>query len=231
VDMRFYTALMLMAGCLSVVQASDIEGQIVIKRKLTRRTVTAAAGAYDRGVSVNPATGQEDPLVYERSRVVIYLDGELPGRQLNATLEQKNRRFIPDTIAVPTGSTVSFPNLDPIFHNVFSLSKPKSFDLGNYPKDHTRTVAFPKPGVVFVHCHLHPNMAAAIVVTPNQWSTKADADGRFALTGVPSGAYTIVAWHKAAGFFRQSIRVTEKRPTAVQFVIPIDEHGLNLARR
>jgi len=147
-----------------------------------------------------------------------------PATPRTATLEQKNGRFVPDTQVIPVGSAVSFPNLDPVFHNVFSLSKPKSFDLGNYPKDHTRTVTFPKPGIVFVHCHLHPNMAAAIVVSPNQWNTKADAAGRFALSGVPAGAYTIVAWHKAAGFFRQFIRISEKNTTSVQFVIPFDEN-------
>ena len=106
-------------------------------------------------------------------------------------------------IVVPAGSTVSFPNLDPIFHNVFSLSKPKSFDLGNYPKDHTRTVTFPKPGIVIVGCHLHANMSAVIVVTPNRWSTTADAQGHFTLPAVPPGAYTVVAWHKSVGIFPQ----------------------------
>jgi hypothetical protein len=138
-------------------------------------------------------------------------------------LEQKNRRFIPETLVVPAGSTVSFPNLDPIFHNVFSLSKPKSFDLGNYPKDHTRTVTFPTPGVVFLNCHLHPNMAAAIVVSPNQWCAKADGAGQFTIDGAPAGNHTIVAWHKAAGFFRQRIQVREDRAASVEFVIPLDE--------
>ena len=94
---------------------------------------------------------------------------------------------------MPVGSTVSFPNNDPVFHNVFSLSNSKSFDLGNYPKGHTRTVTFTKPGIVFVNCHLHPNMSAAILVSPNQWSTKADKAGHFKLQDVPPGKYTVVA--------------------------------------
>src|SRR5579859_2610801 len=120
------------------------------------------------------------------------------------------------------------PNLDQIFHNVFSQSKPKSFDLGNYPKGHTRTVTFLKPGIVFVfvHCHLHPNMAVAIVASPNQWSTRADSTGRFTLSGAPSGSYTIVAWHKSAGFFRQAVHVTANRTATVQFVIPINVAGI-----
>ena len=90
-------------------------------------------------------------------------------------MEQQNRRFAPDLVVIPAGSSVSFPNFDPIFHNVFSLSKAKSFDLGNYSKGQTRMVTFPKPGIVAVYCHLHPNMAGTIVVTPNQWGVRVDA--------------------------------------------------------
>ena len=141
-------------------------------------------------------------------------------------MEQKNRRFLPDLVVIPVGSTVSFPNLDEIFHNVFSLSKPRSFDLGNYPMNQTRLVTFSKAGVVFVNCHLHPNMAAAIVVTPNRWSTKADGGGNFVLPQVPPGKYTIVAWHKTAGYFRQEITVTEKGRSGVEFLIPVDESAV-----
>ncbi len=140
-------------------------------------------------------------------------------------MSQQDRSFTPDFIVVPAGSTVSFPNLDPIFHNVFSLSKAKSFDLGNYSKDHTRTVTFTKPGIVFVGCHLHANMSAVIVVTPNRWATTGDPDGHFTLQGVPPGTYTIVAWHKTAGFFRKKIEVTANHTASVEFAIPIDENG------
>ncbi len=217
-------AVLLAVIGLASAQGGDIEGNIVITRKLTRRKVTAPVSAYARGVAVElGADPANDPLVYERTRVVIYLEGQLPSTPVTAVLEQKNRRFIPETLVVPAGSTVSFPNLDPIFHNVFSLSKPKSFDLGNYPKDHAKTVTFPTPGIVFLNCHLHPNMAASIVISPNQWSAKADCAGRFTINGAPAGGHTIVAWHKAAGFFRQRIKVTEAQPTYVQFIIPIDE--------
>jgi len=223
--------MLLAVVVLSTAQAAEIEGSVVITRKLTKRKVTAPASSYERGMAVELAPGaDEDPLVFERERVVIYLEGQFSSSPITATLEQKNRRFVPETLVVPVGSTVSFPNLDPVFHNVFSLSKPKSFDLGNYAKDHSRTVTFPKPGIVFVHCHLHPNMAAAIIVSPNQWSTKADAAGRFAISGAPSGSYTIVAWHKSAGFFRQAVHLTENRAAAVEFVIPIEE-ATALARR
>jgi plastocyanin len=212
---------------LAAIHAADVEGSIVIQRRLTKRSVTAPASAYQRGVTVALGSdANDDPLAFERSQVVVYLEGQLGSKPVTATMEQKNRRFLPETLVVPVGSEVSFPNLDPIFHNVFSLSKPKTFDLGNYPKNQTRTVIFSKPGVVFVHCRLHPNMGAAIVVSPNQWSAKAEATGRFVLPHVPPGRYTIVAWHKVAGFFRQTVQVGDPRSPPVQFFIPLDESSL-----
>jgi len=223
---RAVAAVLLSVSVVGALTAADVQGTIVIKRKLTKRRVTAPASAYERGVTVELGAAREtDFLSFERSRVAIYLEGQFQTQPATAVLEQKNRQFVTDTLVVPAGSTVSFPNRDPIFHNVFSLSKPKTFDLGNYPKDHTRTVSFDRPGVVFVNCRLHPNMSAAIVVAPNQWCTKADAAGRFALPDVPPGSYTIVAWHRAAGFFRQPVKVGTDRASPVEFIIPLDENG------
>lgn len=208
-------------------RGDDIEGTINIHRKITKRKVTSSADLYQRGVAVGlDSDRNQDPLAFERSHVVIYLEGHLPSEKITAALNQQDRRFSPDLVVVPVGSSVSFANLDPIFHNVFSLSKVKSFDLGNYPKDQTRIVTFPKAGIVFVDCHLHPNMSAVIVVTPNRWSTKADASGRFVLPDVPPGTYTIVAWHRAAGFFRKTVRVTEGAGASVDFTIPLDADGV-----
>lgn len=212
------------------VHAGKIEGTIVIRKKLTKRRVTAQVPMYERGPAVElGADPEEDPLAFERSRVAVYLEGQFPPQAAPASavvrMEQTNRRFSSEMVVIQAGSKVSFPNNDPIFHNVFSLSGPKTFDLGNYPKGDTRVVTFPEPGIVYVNCHLHPNMAATIVVAPNRWNTRADRDGRFELADVPAGKYTIVAWHKAAGFLRQSIVVEPDRDENVEFLIPIDENG------
>jgi plastocyanin len=207
---------------LASLHAADIQGTIVVERRLTKAKITAAANAYTRGIAVELHSDQPtDAFAFERSHVAVYLEGALPSTPRMGTMDQKGRQFLPDLLVLPAGSTVSFPNLDPIFHNVFSLSKPKEFDLGNYPKDHTRTVTFAKPGIVFVNCHLHANMAAIIMITPNQWSTLADTGGKFRLADVPPGTYTVVAWHKAAGFFRQRVTVSEKGTPAVNFFIPL----------
>ncbi len=221
-----FSLAILAATCLS---ASDIEGTIVVHRRLSKKKVTVSAGAYARGASIELKNdAAPDPLAFERSRVVIYVEGNLPaGAHISTEMKQLGRQFLPDTLVIPAGSTVSFPNLDPIFHNVFSLSKPKSFDLGNYSKNQTRTITFSKPGVVFTHCHLHPNMAAAIVVTPNNFATQADEAGKFFLKKLPPGQYTVVAWHKTAGTFRQSVEVKEGRNLSVQFLIPLDAVSTN----
>ncbi len=183
-----------------MLQAADLSGTIVIERKLTRPSVTAPAPAYQRGAAVElGASPVRDPLAFERSHVVVYLEGKsAPPAPANTSPEpvsigQQDRQFVPDLVVVPAGSTVSFPNMDAIFHNVFSLSKPRSFDLGNYPKGQTRKVVFPTPGIVYVYCHLHPNMAASIVITPNQWSSKVDAEGQFHLADGPPG--NTRRWH------------------------------------
>jgi plastocyanin len=223
---RMLSSALLILTVGAFLQAHDIDGTIVVQHKLTKRKVTASADLYQRGAAVKlGADHEQDPLDWERSHVVVYVEGDLPSTPVTVELAQEDRRFTPDLVVVPAGSTVSFPNMDPIFHNVFSLSKAKSFDLGNYPQGKTRTVVFPKPGIVFVDCHLHPNMSAVIVVTPNRWSTKADASGRFVLPDLPPGTYTVVAWHKTAGFFRKTVHVTEAGNAAVEFLIPLGEDG------
>ncbi len=209
--------------------AGNIRGTVTVQRKLTPRNVTPAAGLYQRGSGVAlRADSKEDILDYERSHVVVYLEDAPPGSpsgQVAAEMQQQDRRFSPDLAVIPAGAAVSFPNFDPIFHNVFSLSKPKSFDLGNYPQGQTRIVTFAKPGIVAVYCHLHPNMAGTIVVTPNPWGVRVDATGAFLLSDVPAGRYTIVAWHKTGGSFRKTIEVTDGRDSEINFFVPLPETG------
>jgi plastocyanin len=209
--------------------AQDITGTILIKKKLTRPSVTASVPIYQRGTSVKLGKDSiEDPVAYERSRVVVYLEGTLPsagsrtGSSSTIDVRQVDRRFVPDLVVVPVGSVVSFPNMDPIFHNIYSLSKPRTFDLGSYDKGETRRVSFPKAGAVEVYCHLHPNMSATIIVAPSVYFAQPDHNGQYRIADVPPGHYTLVAWHKSAGYFRKPIDVTAGQSTSADFFIPID---------
>jgi len=209
-------------------RSQDITGTILIKKKLTKPSVTSSVSVYQRGTAVQLGKEtEEDPLAFERARVVVYLEGPGPSSvdvksHTPLQIEQVDRRFSPDLVVAPIGSTVTFPNMDPIFHNIFSLSKPKSFDLGSYDKGETRSVMFPKPGIVEIYCHLHPNMAATVVVTPNRWYARSDRAGQYRIPDVPPGKYTVVAWHRSAGFFRKTIEVADGRNAVADFFIPLE---------
>jgi plastocyanin len=224
------TVFLALAALALGTSAENITGTILIKRKLTKRSVTPAVSVYQRGATVQLGKDtQTDPLAFERTRVVIYLEGAAPAGIVPASappvpqVAQLDRRFSPDLLVISAGSTVSFPNMDPIFHNIFSLSKAKSFDLGSYDQGQSRKVLFPKPGIVDVYCHLHPNMEATIVVTPNRWYARADGSGQYRIPDVPPGKYTVVAWHKYAGFFRKSITLEAGHDAVADFFIPLEE--------
>lgn len=212
--------------------AQTITGTILIKRKLTKPSVTASVSVYQRGTAVKLGRNVvQDPIAYERSRVVIYLEEPISAEQYSGAdsgarsteqIQQLDRRFVPDMVVVPVGSSVSFPNMDPIFHNIYSLSKPRSFDLGSYDKGETRKVTFSKPGIVEIYCHLHPNMAATVVVTPNRWYARPDINGQYRIPNVPPGKYAVVAWHKTGGFFRKTVVIEDGRDAAADFFIPVD---------
>jgi len=203
--------------------AGDLTGRIVINKKLTKKRVTMPAYQL-RGASSALEADAAAP-VNEYRNVVVFLEDNLPSTAapLRAELRQQNQRFEPQLIAVPVGSTVSFPNGDPVFHNVFSLSGARKFDLGYYPAGQTRIVKFDGPGIVQVYCHLHPNMYAAIVVVSNRWYARPADDGTFSLSGVPSGKHRLVAWHMSGGFFRRNVEVSEAGSADLVMTIPIRE--------
>jgi plastocyanin len=127
-----------------------------------------------------------------------------------ARLAQKGQAFQPRVVVVPRGGAVDFPNLDPIFHNVFSMSPVRRFDLGKYPRGQSRRVTFPKPGVVGVFCDLHSNMSAFVLVVPNRAFARPADDGRWCLPALPPGRHEIVVWHPDHGERRHEVTVPER---------------------
>jgi len=201
--------------------AGDITGHAVITKHLTKKTLSPVT--YNlRGLP--PPSAAETDRVNEFDRMVVMLEGgsEHSNPPITAVLDQRNIRFDPDLIVIPVGSTVEFPNSDPIFHNVFSLSRVQPFDLGFYPRGQSRSVKFNRPGIVQVYCHIHANMYAAIVVASTPWYAKPASDGSFGWRDVPPGHYRLLAWHKIAGL--HSIPVDVPATGAVDFTIrvPID---------
>ncbi len=137
--------------------------------------------------------------VPERRRAVVYLTapgGGLTGQVVptRATMDQRQETFVPRVLAVSVGSTVDFPNSDPTYHNVFSLSRARSFDLGRYPAGRSKAVRFDRPGVVRVFCDIHSHMSASILVFAHPYYDVTSEDGAFHLEGVPPGTYVVNAW-------------------------------------
>ncbi len=114
------------------------------------------------------------------------------------TINQINKTFVPRVLPVTAGSTISFANQDPIFHNVFSLSKPNDFDSGLFKAGQSYTKTFPKAGPVQLLCNIHASMLGYVVVVDTPWYGQADAGGAFAIRGVPAGDYEVEVWHEAA---------------------------------
>ncbi len=136
----------------------------------------------------------------DASNVVVFLDtvkgnqGFKPPLQ-NPVLASQDMSFVPPVLCVLAGSTVGFPNKDDMFHNVFSLSKTKAFDLGLYGPGQEKTVTFEKTGLVKIYCNIHENMKAYILVLGNPYFTLTGKDGRYRLKDVPPGTYALVCWY------------------------------------
>ena len=109
---------------------------------------------------------------------------------------QEDKHFLPRVLPMPVGSSVDFPNLDPFFHNVFSLFEGKRFDLGLYEAGASRSTLFDRPGVSYIFCNIHPEMIAVVVAVPSDLFTQTDTEGRYSIGDVPPGTYTLRVWHE-----------------------------------
>jgi plastocyanin len=203
------------------VSAMQAGGRVTGTVKLTvASSAPSAASAYDRR-TVGPRPRPQPEL----RNVVIYFDG-LPGgavEKMTTTIAQQDEQFTPHVVAVTTGSQVSFPNRDPFFHNVFSLSRGATFDLGRYAGGVNRQRVMTQPGIVKVYCHLHSQMSAVIRVFNHGWFVIPEEDGSFAIDRVPPGEHTLVAWHERIGERRDRVTIKPGAATEVSFTLPVLE--------
>ena len=127
-------------------------------------------------------------------------------RPIRASMDQRNETFYPHVLAVTSGTLVDFPNNDSTYHNVFSLSKTKRFDLGRYAKGKSETVRFDQPGIVRVFCDIHSHMSAWVLVFSHPYYATTDVEGRYRIDSIPPGPYTVSAWYE--GSARETRAVT-----------------------
>ena len=130
-------------------------------------------------------------------------------------LSQQDQSFVPRVLAVAVGTAVDFPNLDPIYHNVFSLSPVKRFDLGKYPRGHSKTVVFNRTGIVNVYCDIHSDMEAFVFVVPHRAFAQPAADGSYVLPDLPAGRYEVRVWHPDRGEISRTVEVPATGSVAV----------------
>ncbi len=188
--------------------------------------VVLAQPATVRGrVSIQEANGKRaKPL--QLSNVVVWLNDADPesstlvrANAVKAKMLQKNKTFTPHVLAIPVGSTVEFPNADPIFHNAFSNYNGQIFDIGLYPPGSTRRVKFQKPGVVRVFCNIHASMSAVIIVLNSPWFATSDTDGLFEIENVPEGSYRLSIYYE---------RATEQTLSALQRTVSVDSETVDV---
>ena len=146
----------------------------------------------------------------DASNAVVWIEGPRrdAGRGETLKMAQQSKRFTPRVLVVPRQGTVEFPNNDPVFHNVFSVSGANRFDLGLYRSGASKSRSFSEPGLVRVYCNIHPQMVGFLLVLDSGYAAITDRDGAFRFDGVPAGNWTLKAWHE------------EGSETSVPLVVP-----------
>jgi len=185
--------------------AGSIRGRVEILRDLPAPEMRPSVG--DLGM---PALRD----LPNRRRSVVYLEaapqGAFEEHAGRSVMDQRNETFVPYVLAVTVGTTVDFTNSDRTYHNVFSLSKAKRFDLGRYAKGQSKLVRFDRPGVVRVFCEIHSHMSAFVLVFAHRFFATTDGEGRYRIDNVPPGTYTIVAWNDGEPRESRTVRVADE---------------------
>jgi plastocyanin len=207
-------ALLALAVPAPAAGSAAILGRVDVQRSLP--PVERRPGIGEVGLSAPP--GRPD-----RQRSIVYLEsaprGAFETRDARAVMEQRNETFLPHVLAIAAGTTVDFPNSDPTYHNVFSLSKENRFDLGRYARGRSKSVRFDRPGVVRVFCDIHSHMSAFIVVFGHRFFAATDEQGRYRIDAVPPGAYTLVVWNDGQARETREVRVPDQGVVEVDFVV------------
>jgi plastocyanin len=168
--------------------ASAVEGRVTLP---PNRTAPVANQRYEI-VSKAGVLATNPPLA------VVYLEGNFaaPAAPAVAQVAQKDLMFVPSLLPVQVGTRVEFPNLDATYHNIFSFSPAKRFDLGRYRSDERPipSVLFDQPGLITLRCDIHEHMRALILVLATPYFVVTDAQGAFRMEGLPAGHYVLKAW-------------------------------------
>lgn len=216
----------LMLSTVGESSAGVIEGKVIIKRSPPLSSKIVSRSLIQKYVTKSETThGNTEATSGELPTVVIYIDDIKTVNNQAADgrvtiLDQTHEKFIPYVLPILVGTTVRFLNSDDVYHNVFSYSQAKSFDLGRYATGKYRSVKFDKPGVVKIYCDIHTQMNAFVVVLKNPYFTITDEHGNFVIEDVPPGTYTVKAWYGRWSEQSEILVVKDAGVTKVNFVFP-----------
>jgi plastocyanin len=196
-------------------QSGGIRGRLDIRKlakPIERRPDAAATGA----AAPRDLPDLRRGVVYLESAPRSAFDEREPG---HAVMDQRKETFVPHVLAVMAGTIVDFPNSDHIYHNVFSLSRTKRFDLGRYAAGKSKGVRMDRTGVVRVFCDIHSHMNAFILVFNHPFFDVTDVEGKFELPSLPAGTYTVVGWYEGEARMTRSVVVPAGGWAEVDLVI------------
>jgi len=162
----------------------------------------------------------------EMKDFVVYVDQPIsninqpPPKPMQVVI-QKDGTFKPHVLPVMVGTTVEWPNNDDIFHNVFSISEAKPFDLGFYKSHEVKRVTFDKPGRVDIFCSIHTRMNCIVLVLENPFFAATDKDGNYQIPDLPAGAYRLKAWHERLPSQTMDVTVPVNGEISQDFVLTV----------
>lgn len=197
-------------------RTGGVRGRLILRRAdraAERRPAVADAGA---GAPRVPTDLRRGVVYLEQAPRGAFDDLDPP----RAVMDQRNERFEPHLLAVTVGTMVDFPNSDRTYHNVFSLSRAKRFDLGRYAAGRSKAVRMDRPGVVRVFCDIHSHMNAFVLVFAHPFFDVTDVNGRYELRNVPSGTYTVVGWYEGEPRLTRSVTVSAGGWTDLDLPVP-----------
>lgn len=229
-SMRFFIPGIFLAAACAAASAGTITGNVRAEGK-TDAMDGATDGATDGAYASRKYKFVEKVDYPAMHDFVVYVEGsfgtnsEPPTNSMQVTtvkVSQDHAMFSPHILPVMVGTWVEWPNNDDIYHNVFSMSDAKSFDLGLYKgKDPDKRVLFDKPGRVDVFCSIHKDMNCVVLVLENPYFASTDENGNYKIPGVPPGTYKLKAWHERLPADEREITVPTNGEVKVDFVLGI----------
>ena len=219
------SAIIILTGLATVTLATAPPAPTTGRIEGVVRLVAPVGAPIQSGAYPSRRVSRPQPKASEIGNVVVFVKDAPHAVTLPTTraqMRQEDEGFVPRLVAITRGSTVDFPNADPFFHNVFSLSRGATFDLGRFPRGESRSRPFTRPGLVKVYCHLHSQMSASIMVFDHSHFAIPEADGHFALPDIPVGEHRLSAWHERIGESAKQIVVEAGKTVRIEFALPVE---------